>query len=299
MRALPIPSATRRGGVAATTLALGLSLVLTVAPAAAAQTIDPERPPPTPMPAWTQPFSRLADRPTDEPGPIREWLGNPELAGTLAAASETMVGPDWKGLARDTGFLLGYQVVATGVLFFLPEDITGWSDEEKSDVGSNWIENVKNPTLDSDTWIMNYVAHPYWGAIYYTRARERGFNELSSFAYSALASTLYEFGIEAFFEKPSIQDLIVTPVAGALIGAFVFEPIRSRITAKPELAWYDHVGLFLTDPLGVMNGFFERLLGVKSSVRVNLKPAPGVRSADRSGGARERGFGLELSIPWK
>jgi hypothetical protein len=38
--------------------------------------------------------------------------------------------------------------------------------------------------------------------------------------------TLYEFGIEALFERPSYQDLIVTPVGGLLLGALLFEPIR-------------------------------------------------------------------------
>jgi hypothetical protein len=39
-------------------------------------------------------------------------------------------------------------------------------------------------------------------------------------------SLLYEFGIEALFERPSYQDLIVTPVGGLLLGALLFEPIR-------------------------------------------------------------------------
>ena len=94
----------------------------------------------------------------------------------------------------------------------------------------------------------------------------------SSFAYSAFASAAYEFGVESFFERPSIQDLIVTPIGGALLGYFVFEPVRAWIKAKPERAWYDQVGLFLTDPLGGLNGVFERLFGIKSDVQVGLKP---------------------------
>src|SRR4029450_242091 len=35
-------------------------------------------------------------------------------------------GPDWVGLARDTGLLIGYQAVAIGVLFLLPEDVSHW-----------------------------------------------------------------------------------------------------------------------------------------------------------------------------
>jgi Domain of unknown function (DUF3943) len=288
--------------VAITIRAWGLSiaLLLLVSPAYGTESPATEMAPSTAFPAWTRAFSRLPDEPMDadrRPGPW--WEDEPALARALTAADTAPPGPDWKGLARDTAFLVGYQIVATGVIFLLPESVSGWSDEAKSEASSRWVENVQDPTFDTDSWFINYVMHPYWGATYYIRARERGLDEFSSFAYSVLASTLYEFGVEAFFEKPSIQDLVVTPVAGSLLAAFVFEPIRTRIMAKSQLAWYDHAGLVLTDPLGTLNGFFERLFGIKSSLRVTAKPSPSLRSSDRAGGIRERTFGLELSIPWK
>ena len=202
-------------------------------------------------------------------------------------------GPDWGGLARDTAFLIGYQVVAVGILFLLPEDISNW--DGKSHGAGQWVHNASRPTFDEDGWPMNYIAHPLIGATYYIRARERGFGPWSSFAYSAFASAAYEFGVESFFERPSIQDLIVTPIGGALLGYFVFEPIRTWIKAKPDPAWYDHVGLFLTDPLGGLNGVFERLFGIKSDVQVGLKPPIAVR---RDRPVRQSGFGLELSVAW-
>lgn len=230
---------------------------------------------------------------------VRSWLLDPrELkAFVLATADEAedpvMTGPDWVGLGRDTAFLLGYQAVAIGVIFLLPEDVSHWSG--KSHGVDQWVHNVSRPTFDNDSWWINYIAHPYFGAAYYIRARERGFGPWSSFAYSALASAAYEFGVEAFFEKPSIQDLIVTPIGGALLGAFVFEPIRARIKAKPELAWYDHVGLFMTDPLGGLNGLFESLFGIKSDIHVGVKPP---LSAQRDKAVRRSGLGLELSLMW-
>jgi hypothetical protein len=83
-----------------------------------------------------------------------------------------------------------------------------------------------------------------------------------------LLSGLYEFGIEALFERPSYQDLIVTPVGGLLLGALLFEPIRERIQGKPERQWYDQLTLTLTDPLGAANSIFERLLGLQTDIRV-------------------------------
>jgi hypothetical protein len=86
---------------------------------------------------------------------------------------------------------------------------------------------------------------------------------------------LFEFRVEALFEPPSYQDLIVTSIAGILVGMYLFEPVRQRIKAKgPQQEWYDKLALVLTDPLGVLSDFTDRVLGVKSSVRI-AHSAPG------------------------
>jgi hypothetical protein len=177
---------------------------------------------------------------------------------------------DWKGIGRDTAYFMGYQVVVAGALYLLPESVTKWTDEQKRATVNKWAENVQSATWDKDPAWINYIGHPYWGATYYIRARERGFGEFSSFIYSAFLSALYEYGIEAFFERPSYQDLIVTPVGGILIGKFIFEPIRASIKSKTELAWHDHLLLILTDPLGAANGLVDRSLGIKSNVRLAI-----------------------------
>jgi len=177
---------------------------------------------------------------------------------------------DWKGIGRDTAFFLGYQVVFAGILWLLPESVTNWTDEQKKATVNKWSHNVQEAVWDDDEWWINYIGHPYFGATYYIRARERGFGEFGSFAYSALLSACYEYGIEAFFEHPSYQDLIFTPVGGYLLGKFIFEPIRDMIKVKPQLKWYDHAGLILTDPLGALNSVFERLFGIQSDIRVRF-----------------------------
>jgi hypothetical protein len=181
-------------------------------------------------------------------------------------------GRDWAGLGRDTAFFMGYQAVIIGILYPLPESVSQWTAEQKRLGPRQWWENVRQPTWDKDPWYFNYVGHPYAGAIYYIRARERGFGAFGSFWYAALLSSLHEFGFEAFLERPSYQDLIVSPVAGALIGALLFEPIREKIKAKAELKWHDHLTLTLTDPLGASNRVLERLLGLKTAIRVQVRP---------------------------
>jgi hypothetical protein len=173
---------------------------------------------------------------------------------------------------RDTGILFGGQAAAAAITYVLPESFSGWTEEQKKNGLKKYGKNFTHPVLDKDKFYVNYVLHPYWGATYYTRARERGLDSRYSFVYSTLMSALYEFGTECFAEKPSIQDLIVTPVAGSLLGAYIFEPLRDVIKSKQELRWYDHVLLVTTDPLGLLSLGVEKLFGVKSTVMVEYSP---------------------------
>lgn len=218
--------------------------------------------------------------------------------------------PDWRGVRRDITYFLGYQFVAFGVLYIAPESVSGWDDESKHDYSfEEWRDNVSTPVWDEDRWWINYVLHPYWGGAYYIQARERGLNRMQSFWYSALISTLYEYGVESLAEPVSIQDLVVTPLAGFLVGEYLFTPLRERIRAKPgELDWSDKATLFVTDPLGVMNAQADRLLGVKTTLQwqpiVMRTPVPamgmdraGVNSPSPARGARPV-WGVQLRLEW-
>ena len=186
---------------------------------------------------------------------LSPWLASsascaPAEAGEfreLAAAPEPPViaGADWEGLRRDTWYFVGYQAATVAVLSALPAEQTRF-DRSNASYGK-WRDNVTNPVWDRDDHVVNYVLHPYWGAAYYIRARERGLDRWQSVGYSAFLSAVYEFGAEALFEPVSYQDLFITPLAGWLIGEYVFSPIRESIKAKPgEPDAMDQVALVLT-----------------------------------------------------
>ena len=179
---------------------------------------------------------------------------------------------DWNGIWIDTGVLLGSQFAACGIIYMMPESVSQWTPEQKRDIFKHYGNNFVDPVWDKDAFYVNYVLHPYWGGTYYIRGRDRGLDKFSSFVYSALMSAMFEFGPECFFEKPSFQDLIVTPIVGALLGAFVFEPWRNYIKHKPELYWYDHVSLMFTDPIGILSLGFEKMFGTKSTILVDYSP---------------------------
>jgi hypothetical protein len=213
--------------------------------------------------------SALSAADASQPGMGYNWKGPP---------SESQ---DWRGISRDTFYFVSLQFAVIVVLYFGPEELSGWSQETKDDYSfSKWLDNVKNPVWDEDKWYVNYILHPYWGATYYIRAQERGFNRARSFWYSFLLSALYEFGAEALFEPVSYQDLIVTPVAGALLGEYVFNPIRKWARAKDQLDWMDKTLLFATDPLGVVSEELSRIFGINTRVSFSqLKTGNSVSSS--------------------
>lgn len=222
--------------------------------------------------------------------------------------------PDHKGLTRDTGYFLVYQAAIIGLLYVMPESVSGWSDEDKDEYSfQKWRDNVGNPHRDNDTHFINYVTHPYWGATYYVRGQQRGLDRTGSFWYSVLLSTLFEFGMEALFEPPSYQDLWTTPVIGSLLGEFWFIPVRERIRAKfGPLDWKDKTLLALTDPLGVASEESDRLLGIQTELKLvsfdtrhaaNALAAQGAASlpsvvADAALGSMRPAIGLQFRVRW-
>ncbi len=71
--------------------------------------------------------------------------------------------------------------------------------------------------FDTNRFDTNMITHPVAGWLYYTAARGNRLNVLESFLFAAAASTMWEY-IGEFREKASVNDLIFTPVSGAVIG---------------------------------------------------------------------------------
>jgi len=182
--------------------------------------------------------------------------------------------PDKAGLIKDTKYFFFYQMTIVGLLYISPQSISGWSDEQKKEFSiKKYKNNARHAVWDSDQWEINYALHPYWGSAYYVRARERGYDENAAFWYSAALSASFEFGFEAFFEEPSLQDLIVTPVAGSFLGMYFMKlrnEIRARRSSNGKKRWSDSWIIGLTDPLGTVNATTSKWLDSnKNSARLS------------------------------
>ncbi len=162
---------------------------------------------------------------------------------------------DPKRLLLNTGLFMGAAVASFGILWVLPESFTNWNKEEMLDYGmvNRWKDNVKaGPVWDEDDIFLNWIMHPWAGAVYFMSARGSGYNKWESFAFSAFMSTvLWEYGIEAFAEIPSWQDLLITPILGSFLGEQFFRWKGNIIRNERKVLNSRFLGgtsLFIMDP---------------------------------------------------
>jgi hypothetical protein len=199
---------------------------------------------------------------------------------TLVKQNTTVYPPafrDYRRLGYDSAMYVGAAVIAFGVLYSMPESATNWDKEAMKENGITykWKQNVKaGPVWDDDDWVLNYVTHPYSGAVYYMTARSSGFNIFESFLYSAFMSTFFwEYGIEAFAEIPSKQDLIVTPVIGSALGEGFFYAKKSIIRHDRRVLnsrFLGYTSLLVIDPFNTLLDSF----GYKERQKTQLTLAP-------------------------
>ncbi len=125
-----------------------------------------------------------------------------------------------KKFIRTDLYMTGGQLITVGAIFLLPRSFTNWkSDGLVKNAPNQFIDAfTKPPAWDKDGFGVNYIGHPYSGSLYYNAVRSTGSSPLKSFLYSAYKSTMWEYLIESWFEQPSTQDLIVTPILGSLLG---------------------------------------------------------------------------------
>lgn len=183
-------------------------------------------------------------------------------------------------------FVGGFAVM--GVIAMLPEEISKWDRSEigKGQLIEKWWDNVRaGPVWDDDVWFINYIGHPYFGGVYYQAARKSGYNQWNSFTYSALMSTFYwEYGVEAFAEVPSLQDLVVTPVGGWIYGEWAHrkeQQIRNRGGTAFGSKFWGNISLFLLDPLGSIDTWVRKNSNRKIQEPVfHVTHKPGIATSD-------------------
>ncbi len=196
----------------------------------------------------------------DDSGLRHSWVSPYELPYTRHST-----GANWHRMWINTSVLCGAFVGTLFVLELLPEDATAWNRASISQTPmfKRWFRNIfkRGPEWDHDNPIFNYVLHPYAGAAYFMSARSCGFSFWGSMLYSAAISTVgWEFGIEAFMERPSYQDIVVTPVVGSLLGELMYRGKRTIVQNGYEMLGSPVLGriaCFFLDPVNEVIDLFR------------------------------------------
>lgn len=188
-----------------------------------------------------------------------------------AKVKETYYEPNNKGgyLGLSIGVVLGTSVVVAALLYAMPESVTRWNKSEMKHLFRNYKRKVsQGPVVDNDKFWINYIGHPYAGAVYYLQPRIAGFAWSESVFFSFAASSFFwEYGIEGFAEIPSWQDLIITPAIGSLIGEGFYRIIRYIQNNNNRLFgrwWLGKAVIWILDPLGsiIHNTGLGELFGI-------------------------------------
>lgn len=125
----------------------------------------------------------------------------------------------WKKVGRAESFIGGAELFGITVLMLSPKEVTGWSPDWTQDAWRNMKRSLSMaPVWDDDDWQINYVGHPIAGSFYYNSLRSQNASIFHSFLFATAQSFIWEYFIEATAEKPSTQDLIVTPIVGSILG---------------------------------------------------------------------------------
>lgn len=107
-----------------------------------------------------------------------------------------------------------------------------WNTKEINQVDwetDNFVESLRRKFVtgkaikfDTNIYALNAPGHPLAGAGYFIFARTSNYNALESFLFALAGSSLWEVIVE-YREGLSINDMIVTPVAGSVIGEVAYQ----------------------------------------------------------------------------
>jgi hypothetical protein len=144
-------------------------------------------------------------------------------------------------------------LVLTIPLFMIDPSFVNVGTLSSDTFGDAW---TRPPEWDTDGAVSNYILHPVMGAEAYLSLRNRDYGPFGSFLFSTGVSFGWEYLIEAWVERPSAQDLIITSNIGSLLGEARFQ-MRRRIARWSPSAGRDAL-LILIDPFEALHRYIGK-----------------------------------------
>jgi len=158
------------------------------------------------------------------------------------------------GLKMLRGGLLvhGFEAGAFAILAALPRSISQWDEISGQSISQQYRRTFSAPPRpDTDHWYINYIAHPYQGMLFYNSVRSQNAKVWQSSLYTVGHVLVWEYALEGGLEQPSIQDLIVTPLAGIALGELAH--FCSMRMARNGFKWYETATIFIINPMFALN----------------------------------------------
>lgn len=201
----------------------------------------------------------------------------------------------WRPLAEVVGFNLALNAFDRYVLK-APGEVVTWASIKKNFRGGfKW---------DSDMLGTNLFLHPYHGGLYFNAGRSNGYNFWQSELFAIGGSLMWEMFMEN--EYPSTNDVIATPIGGAVVGEITF---RASDAVLDDRTWGwqragREIAAFVISPMRGLNRIFTgrawkrsptrgRVFGVPPiALRVSLGPKATIFESRRW----EHSFGASLQI---
>lgn len=161
----------------------------------------------------------------------------------------------WRKMGRAQIFIGGTELICMGILMAMPEEVTKWQPGFMNEAKKNLKRSFTTlPVNDNDPWGFNFVGHPIAGSLYYNSIRSQNATIFQSFAFSFAQSAFWEYVIEGMAEKPSLQDLIITPIFGTLLGEASHMATISM--HRNGFNWLEKITVIIINPFyAVNNGF--------------------------------------------
>jgi len=178
----------------------------------------------------------------------------------------------YQNLVKELAYVQIFAAGTIGVIATLPENFSMWSKEDKRLVNIQTLlkKHAKHisqgPVWDHDAWAINYIGHPLAGSYFYIWGKQNRLDWKESMVFTTLMSTLlWEYGWEAFAETPSIQDLIVTPILGSLLGegtSYLYNRIQENNGKIYNTKWLGDLGRGILNPISEMNRYLNSVFNI-------------------------------------
>ncbi len=159
-------------------------------------------------------------------------------------------------MLRGSGMVFGYDALALTILYASPSSFSHWYNINSANYRANMkIAFTKPPVVDHDPWYVNYVGHPYQGSCTYNAVRSQHATFWQAGLFAIGHSLIWEYLLESGNERPSVQDLIVTPFVGSLLGELIHQATIRM--ARNGYTWYEGIFVSVFNPMFAINNGFR------------------------------------------